>query len=174
MGNKLVDAIRAANRSLTEVYPHLEKESAKIADKDHLTVIRYYAQIKDVVEEMEAIKTTYEALKQKLSRDTVPDAMRRDKIKNIAVFGVGMVSIGHRFSCSMLDKTEGFKWLRKNKLGDLIIETVNSSTLSAWANKRLTMEGKELPSDIFKTSTSPYTSITKLNGKNNDNQGSGK
>jgi len=160
--SKLTDAIRVMNQSLTEIYPQLEKESTKVADKDHVSVIRYYAQVKDVVEEMEAIKTVYEALKQKLSRETVPDAMRRDKIKTINIMDVGRVTIAHRFSCSMLDKTEGFKWLRKNKLGDLIIETVNSSTLSAWAHKRLTMEGKDLPSDIFKSSSTPYTSITKL------------
>jgi hypothetical protein len=66
-----------------------------------------------------------------------------------------------RFTCSMLDKDQGKAWLRANGAGDLIQETVNAQTLSTFAKDLMTNDGKELPSEIFKTGTMPTTSITK-------------
>jgi hypothetical protein len=61
----------------------------------------------------------------------------------------------------MLDKQLGMDWLRNTGNESLIQETVNSSTLAAFAKSKTEEEGKELPSDIFKTSVMTYTSITK-------------
>jgi len=61
-----------------------------------------------------------------------------------------------------LDKDAGLNWLRANGHEGIIIETVNSSTLSAFAKSQLEEEGVDLPDDIFKIGTSPYTSITKV------------
>jgi len=69
--------------------------------------------------------------------------------------------LSNRWSCSMLDKLTGMDWLRTNGHGDLIQETVNSSTLGAFARNLTEESGYELPSDIFKTSVMTFTSITK-------------
>jgi hypothetical protein len=61
----------------------------------------------------------------------------------------------------MLDKQLGFDYLRANGAEGLIIETVNSQTLAAYAKELSTEEGKELPADVFKTGIMTYTSITK-------------
>jgi hypothetical protein len=87
--------------------------------------------------------------------------MREHNIRTITVEGVGRVSITHRYSCSMLDKQLGMNWLRQSGNEGLIQETVNSSTLAAFAKNMLETEGTQLPQDLFKTSVSAYTSITK-------------
>ena len=45
----------------------------------------------------------------------------------------------------MKDKPVGFQWLREQGHGGLITETVNASTLAAFAKNMMDTEGKELP-----------------------------
>lgn len=66
-----------------------------------------------------------------------------------------------RASLPAENRAAGFAWLRAHDLGDLIVETVNASTLSATA-RTLLEEAKELDPDLFKVAIVPTTSVTKV------------
>lgn len=133
-----------------------------LATNDHVEVIKHYNHLRLAAESIKESREAIQEISDRLSKEQVPDVMRAAGVKTITVEGVGRVTVSHRFSCSMLDKDEGFGWLRSNGHGSLITETVNSSTLSAFAKDMLEAHGTELPTEIFKVGTSPYTSITKV------------
>jgi len=140
-----------------------------VGTRDHIEIIRHYNHLRLATALIKEAREALSEMEERLSREYVPEVMKEHNVRTITVEGVGRVSITHRFSCSMLDKEAGMDWLRNNGHGGLIIETVNSSTLGAFARSLLEDEGQELPSDLFKTGTMTYTSITKAgvidNGK---------
>ena len=133
---------------------------------DHIAMIRHFADLRQANAE---IKTAREALKDmedSLSTASIPDLLRRLKEETglktpINLEGIGRITVSYRFSCSMIDKQRGIEWLDANGHGELAQRTVNAQTLGSFARKLIEDEGKELPPDIFKTGTAPYTSITK-------------
>lgn len=92
----------------------------------------------------------------------LPLAIENEGLESpVNVAGVGRVSLTGDVFTSVLDKQNFYEWLHENNMGDLITESVNSSTLKAWAKKRI-VDGKPMPSDELLKVT-PYTraSITK-------------
>jgi len=132
-----------------------------VATNDHIEIIRHYDHLRLANEQIKEAREALSDLADLMSREQVPAVMAMHKVKTITVIGVGRVTVSHRYSCSMIDKELGMGWLRDNGHGGLIQPTVNSSTLSAFAKNLLEVEGKELPEDLFKVGTAPYTSITK-------------
>lgn len=53
-----------------------------------------------------------------------------------------------KYSATVLNKEEGYKWLRENNAGALITETVNAQTLAAFLKARLIEEGKDPPESM--------------------------
>jgi hypothetical protein len=147
--------LQKASKALAETVEGMK------GNTDHLEVIRSLAQVGEIYDQHNEMKKRINTAYDLLSRDIVPEAMRHNKVKTVTVEGIGRVTISHRYSCSMLDKEKAMDWLRGNGLEGIIIETVNSSTLSATAKDMLLNEGKEMPPELFKTGTSPFTSITK-------------
>ena len=76
------------------------------------------------------------------------------------VKGVGRVTINDRWSATMPDREAGIAWLREHGSAGMIQETVNAQTLGAHA-KDMAMAKTPLPSEVFKVTAKPYTSITK-------------
>jgi len=132
-----------------------------VATRDHITVIKHYDRLRTTTKKIKEAREALDQMEERLSREQVPEVMRAHDVRTITVEGVGRVSLSNRWSCSMLDKLTGMDWLRTNGHGDLIQETVNSSTLGAFARNLTEESGYELPSDIFKTSVMTFTSITK-------------
>ena len=96
-----------------------------------------------------------------LKENKVPDAFEKEGITNFSLDTGQRVTISNRFFASIAQgqKETAYKWLRDNNLGDLIVETVNASTLSA-AGKVLIEEGKELPEPTFTSHFKASTSMT--------------
>jgi len=136
--------------------------NALIVAGDHVPLIEHYDQTRRVVELIKEARKALDEIEESMSRTHVPEAMKAAGVKTITVIGVGRVTISNRFSCSIIDKVGGYGWLRENGHEGLIQETVNSSTLGAFARNLIEEEGKELPSEYFKTGTMAYTSITKV------------
>lgn len=132
------------------------------ASQDHISVIRHFNDLRLAMAQIKEARQALDEMEELFSREIVPNSMKANGVKTVTVEGVGRVTVSHRFSCSILDKPLGFNWLRENGHGGLIQETVNSSTLGAFARNLIEEQGIELPPDIFKTSTMPYTSITKV------------
>jgi len=97
-----------------------------------------------------------------LSYTDLPELFEDEGITNYTTASGYRVVITTRTSVSMIDKEAGMEWLRNHELSDLIIETVNSSSLSAQVRQMMEEEGIEPPSEIFKVSVAPYTSMTKV------------
>lgn len=162
MRTETIDAIRKVCEDLIQVAGMVREDGTNVVNtRDHIAIIKHYNILRLAREQIKETQEAIVEMSDKLSREDVPEVMAEHNVRTITVEGVGRVSITHRYSCSMLDKQMGFEWLRANGNEGLITETVNSSTLAAFAKDLLVNDGFELPPDIFKTSIMAYTSITK-------------
>ena len=79
-----------------------------------------------------------------------------DKLDEMGVDKVSVPSLGRsfypktRYSASMIDREAGMAWLRENGASDMITETVNHNTLTAFVKSMVADQGIEPPADIFK------------------------
>jgi hypothetical protein len=157
-----IDELNAVCNLLVTVAGSVREDNdATLALHDHVKLVKHYNQLRLATARIKEAREALNEMEEKLSREQIPEIFREQEIKTTTIEGVGRVTVAYRFGCSMLDKEAGLEWLRGNGHGGIIIETVNSSTLSAFAKSMLEESGAELPDTIFKTSTSPYTSITK-------------
>jgi hypothetical protein len=138
-----------------------EETDAALATNDHVQIIKHYDKVRLTTALIKESREALAELEKQLSHEHVPAAMRNAGIKNTTIEGVGRVSLGTRWSASIPDKWEGFRWLRENGHGGVITETVNAQTLGALA-KEMSDDGLELPSPTFTTNVLTYTSITKV------------
>ena len=127
--------------------------------------LRAYHVIKTRYEQIDKIRKAIYASLEHLSKSAIPEMMDSEQVKTVTVeYAPGEA---YRFtksvlmSASMPDKEGGMKWLRENGQGGLIQETVNSSSLSAFARQYINDEGMELPEEYFKVSTVSNMSVTK-------------
>lgn len=134
---------------------------AAVNTNDHVALIRHYAELDAGIDKIKEARKALDEIDEKLSREQVPDAMRVAGVKTTTVEGVGRVTIGFRWSCSLLDKPLGFEWLRKNGHGGLIQPTIAAQSLAAWAKHEVETSGKDLPDDVFKVGQMAYTSLTR-------------
>ena len=156
------DAVASAVTSLQfAASAVLAENSAVLASNDLPAIIRHFDWLREINEQIKIARKSLEIVEDRLSHSEIPDAFKAVGVKTMTVDGVGRVSIGRRWACSMVDKDRGMAWLRENGDGGLIIETVNSSTLAAHAKDLLENHGKELPQELFHTHINAYTSITK-------------
>lgn len=97
-----------------------------------------------------------------LRYNLIPDAMEKAELDTVTYTGIGRVTLTPDVLVSvkagMKDKL--FAWLKKNKLGDLIQGTVNSSTLRAFVKERI-KKGKKYPSEQLNVTAVTRASITK-------------
>lgn len=132
-----------------------------VASGDHVKLVTHFSSLRSVNATIKEAREALSEMEDLLSTRDIPDLFQSLKVKTTTIEGVGRITVAYRFGCSMLDKEQGMEWLKANGHGGLIQPTVNSSTLAAFAKNMIEQEGKDLPDDIFKTSQSPYTSITK-------------
>lgn len=92
--------------------------------------------------------------------EAIPAEMDRMNIDRITYAGIGRVSLTPDVQVSVKDKPGFFSWLKKNKLGDLIQPTVNSSTLKSWLKGRI-KDGKKYPLECLNVNPVTRASITK-------------
>lgn len=105
--------------------------------------------------------------KHRLNEVTIPEAFEREGINTLTSKRTGYrVTVNElsRYSVRKGMKADAFKWLRKHRLGSLITETINSSTLAA-TGRSLLEEGKELDPDIFNLALMKSTSMVKVKPK---------
>jgi hypothetical protein len=135
-----------------------------IAANDHIELVRHFVKLREINEAIKKSRKALDELEEHLSREDVPDAFKKARIKTTTIEDVGRVSIARQWYCSILDgkKPEAFQWLREGGNGAIITETIPWQTLAAFAQAEVTTHGREMPDDKFKTTIKPYTSITKV------------
>lgn len=162
-------------RRLCNICSQLEQIAADIraetdevvATKDHIEVIKHYSLVRTATEITKNSREAIKGIEDNLSRVYIPDIVadlkqRTGQKPPFVIEGVGRATVSYRYSCTMLDRERGIDWLKTNGYPELVQETVNAQTLAAFSKSLLEDEGKELPDDIFKVGTTPYTSITKI------------
>lgn len=95
------------------------------------------------------------------------EMMENKQVKTVTLDKLGKdirpqrFTVNVRTGCTMVDKDAGFEWLRKQGQEGLITETVNASSLGAFAKQWVAEKGADLPDAIFKTTAMKYVSVTK-------------
>lgn len=99
----------------------------------------------------------------KMKDEVLPAVFEREKIKSFTTTNGFRVTISQNYKASILSgqKEAAFEWLRKNKLGDLIVETVNAQSLSSTAKRLLEEQNKELPDTLFNAFFKASASLNK-------------
>lgn len=100
--------------------------------------------------------------KEHLSYEVIPEMFERENLKTMNTASGYRVTVSARLSASILDQPRAFAWLRENELGDIIKETVHAGTLSAQLKDMMQQDNIDPPEDLFKISTMPVTSVTKV------------
>ena len=131
-----------------------------VAYNDIPIAVGHFAELRDMVDLVAEKVSALQDHIRSLSYETLPTMMGNQNVKTIKLDDIGRVSVNVRWSATMLNKDKGMEWLIKTGNEGLIIETVNSSTLSAFA-KAETLAGRPLPDAIFKVGTAQHISITK-------------
>jgi len=156
----LDDHISAVKASLTSLAKDADN-TKKI--KDTFDLLRKFKYLRDAYEEIDSVRKDLYNNIEFLSKTVIPD--RLDSASgggSIVLKDIGaQFVIGTRENVSMVDKEAGMAWLAENGYGDLVTETVNASTLTAFAKDLLKTENLALPEDKFKHSSYRYTSIRK-------------
>jgi hypothetical protein len=154
-------AAQYAGEKLDSLLERAIRDSAEIVAKSDIpATVAYFAELRTAVRNLADKLTELQKHVDTLSYETLPTMFVNQNVKTINVDGVGRVTINVRWSGSMIDKSRAFEWLRSTGNGGLIIETVNSQTLGAFAREETAL-GRPLPDDTFKVSSSPYVSITR-------------
>lgn len=92
----------------------------------------------------------------------LPEAFDKAQIPHVNLDEGYRVGVSHSIRASIRPnmKEAAFEWLREHQLGDIVTQTVNSSTLSAVA-RTMGEENKELAPELFNVHILPTTSVTK-------------
>jgi hypothetical protein len=162
------DRIRAAAEEFLKYNGQTEEERTKFYEGKHkgkrLIDLAYEMDdIKRVKEYLDRLSTRVNAEFDALRLMVIPSLMEDEGIENLTVEDLGRLGLTGDMYVSIKagKKEEFFQWLNKHKLGDLIVDTVNPSTLKSFVKLRMDA-GKDLPVDLL--NVSPYTraSITKV------------
>ena len=149
-----------ADHDEEKVYPK-DEFRALYKDTDLLTCVHAMSKLRDRKEKGEEVMAKINAEYDVLRIEVIPKKMEDEGLENLKVKGVGRVNLTGDMYIKQANKSGLFSWLRKNKLGDLIQEGVNSSTLKAFIKGRI-KDGKPVPGKELVVVT-PFTraSITR-------------
>ena len=103
----------------------------KIESMDLQSLARLQAQLRDLHEALDRSKSAVGKVYDYVRTGAVPNKMEEEGVENMAVTGVGRVSLTSDIYLKVNDKEASFEWLTDNGQSGLIQETVNSSSLKA-------------------------------------------
>lgn len=159
-------AIGAGNivDDLNAIVERLGNDATQIDRMSLADAAENYVILKNLDERLDEVAKALGKTVEHIKTKTMPTLFERDKLTSCNT------RLGYRVTTSMLtratmvDKEGGKQWLKDNGLGDIVTETVNSSTLAATA-KSLLEDGKELDPLLFNVVLMPTTSVTKIKPK---------
>jgi len=121
-----------------------------------------YKRLYEIEEEIDKIMKVIGLVMNHMKTTSIPAAFETEELKSFTTNDGKRITVTNRVFASISKnyKEEAYEWLRKNKLGDLIYETVNSQSLSS-AAKSIMSEGREMPEDLFNVAILNNVSVTK-------------
>ena len=131
-----------------------EEERLLKAATDLPLVLRKFKEIRDANERLEASRKKFNTFLDFFSRNIIPDMMQEQGVKTISLDDIGYrFTVSVKMNASLADKAAGMDWLRDEGHGDLIQETVNAASLSAFAKSYIEETGKDFPQTCLNLAT---------------------
>lgn len=162
--NEAVRDLQEASSLLSAASNAIQESLDALADAELHDAFAHYKRVKDAYEDLDSVRKGVHAKMEVMKNTILPEKMRDAKTTKQTV-EIGNVAytfyLSTRVSASMLDKNGGMQWLRDEGHEGIITETVNASTLSAFAKSLLEESGVELPEDLFKVSTMTQLAVRK-------------
>ena len=149
-----IEATKEAVDRLQQDFKEFEGNTTEIA--------RAFVSLRSIRDELEelykSVNKTYDLWKS----DKLPSQFDAEGVPTVNLDEGFRITVSHKvFAGIKKDQKEAaYRWLRENRLGDIITDTVNSSTLSAVA-KTMMEENKELDAEYFNVHVVPTTSVTR-------------
>jgi hypothetical protein len=140
--------------SLTETV----KEAGSLAG-----VCALYDAVRNLDEQLDEAKKALSKALTHLSVSVLPQKFQEEGVSTLTMKELGArFTVNTRVTASMTDKERAMEWLREGGHGDIIVPTINSSTLSKFASEYVLEQGQDLPDGLFKISTIQHMSRTKV------------
>lgn len=109
-------------------------------------------------EDLKAITNEYEVLSRQWSYDRLPEAFRKEGIRNVTLDGVGQFALGFRTTARVHDWDKANAFLKEHGLGDAIREMVPAATMNSIIGD-LSKKGIDPDRDAIEANTYTYTSF---------------
>ena len=151
-------------RDLAQDVEVMKARSDRLVKSGHASELAlHYVAVKQYREALESIAAALTIERDRLAYLLIPEAFDAEKATTITLEAGFRVTISAFIRASVKEdqREKAKEWLRKHGHGDLIIETINAATLSAFA-REMADEGRELPESIFTTNVGRNTSVTKV------------
>lgn len=162
--------IENANKALEyleRATPRIGEEIGKLAGVTDLDGSCWaFADIRALKERAADLVTSISAIEKQLADEIIPLQLEASNTESPYNHATGRYTRTTRVSASIIKEKKdlAWAWLKKNKLGALIIQTVNAQSLGAAAKERIE-KGQEMPSELFKTSLHTYVAYTPVKEK---------
>ncbi len=129
-------------------------------DTGAIDLARNFIALRSVVDRLDEIVDPVSKLYEHMKIQSLPEVFDRHGVPSVSLDEGFRVTVSHTVRASIRkdQKDEAYKWLKDNGLGDIVTETVNSSTLSAVA-RTMAEDNKELDERLFNVAVIPNTSI---------------
>ena len=163
-----ITRLRAAVIALRLTYTEVNKAAMEYfmsAKEDDVssTWIKAFRALRDINENMEEANKPIKELVEGIKKKYLPEAFEREEIKTLTADTGDRTTVNEKMFASIIaeKRPQAFQWLRDNGYGDIIQETVNASTLSAFAKTLLETENKELPEEFFRVHAESQATLTR-------------
>lgn len=119
-------------------------------------LVQVMAALENEIEKQSQISKALNVRYDHLRLRVIPDRCEVEGIDGLRVKGTGTLVLTSDIYASIVGgrKQDAYDWLRENNHEDLIVETVNASTLKSFLRTKL-KAGDEIPEELFKVT--PYT-----------------
>lgn len=161
-----VDRIQNAYHAVTVAMVSLKKEldlraQTIEAGSDLKQTMRFYHEMTEGYDALDKQRKEIYALLDRLEKGVIPgkfEVVGDDTIVRIPEIGRSFYIV-RKSSATMPNKELAYAWLRENGGEELIVETVNSGTLSAFLKEKLKEEGVEPDEEENGIRISSYSTI---------------
>ena len=160
-----MDELAKIREGLVGFVTRLEPELADVKKAKLPDALKFWYALRSEYELLDDARKELGKMLEDLNRNTLPEMFDEADTTTTTLLIDDARKVrftkSQRVNCSMTDKEGGKKWLRDEGHGDIIQETVNASTLSAFAKSYIEDTGKDLPGELFKLTTMNLISATK-------------
>lgn len=166
---ELCDRVNKAADSLAADMEKLENSVQAVYDNESATAADAAVALFHTREAYDALDAQRKRLyhqKDFLEKGIVPSKMEKEGVDMVRVPELARsFSLQQKMSASFVDKEKGFEWLRSIGQEDIIQETVNASTLTAFCRNLIIEEGIEPPIEVVRVNTYNTTGVSKYTPK---------